>query len=51
MMLIHERDKIKVINIKYGHRALNNESCEWPKEPREYCCCDWLKVLMEIYTM
>jgi len=51
MMMIHDRDEMKVWNIKYGHHALNNKSCEWPKEPREYCSWDMLKVLMEIYTI
>jgi len=28
MVMIHKRDKTKVLNIKYGHRVLNNESYE-----------------------
>ena len=51
MMMMHDREEMKVWNIKYGHRALNKESCQWEKEPREYCCCYWLKLLVEIHTM
>jgi len=51
MMMIHERKEMEVWNMKYGHRAMNKETCEWPKEPRKYCCYEWLKILIKIYTM
>jgi len=51
MMMIREREEMEVWNLKYGHRAMNNKTCEWPKDPRKYCCCEWLKILIKIYTM
>jgi len=51
MMMMHDRELMKVWNIKYVHRALNKESSELPKELSEYCCCYWLKILVDIDTM
>ena len=39
--------EVKVWNMKYGHRARNKESCEWPNEPRKYCRCEWLEITNE----
>ena len=33
MMMIYEREEMKVWNIKYGHCAMNKESYVWPREP------------------
>jgi len=35
MMIIHDRKEMEVWNLKYGHCAMNKETCEWPKEPRK----------------
>jgi len=33
MMMIHEREEMKVWNMKYGHCANNEESYVWTREP------------------